>query len=224
MDDVFTDTHSTFIARTLSQFTHELNNHMAIIKESAGLIGDILAISEGDISSSQGQLMDIVHSIDGQVKTSTRLIGILNRFGHRMDSHCCLFNVNEALDEILSLTARLFTTKGVKIEADLDPALPRIVNAPAILQLLCFTILFNMQQRLSKGSLITVRTAQLQAEGLVCIEILTIEKFMGNCETKDTYPKHVQQVIIDRLGAIVKYNEDEWEAVITLPLSRDKGV
>ena len=91
-----------FIGKIMAGFTHEIKNYLAIIKESAGLIGDM--VKKGKMSKNDiPEYLDIVHSIEDQIEKATEQFTYLNRFSHRMDSRLSTFNLNECLGELIAL-------------------------------------------------------------------------------------------------------------------------
>ncbi len=104
-----------FIGKILSLFTHEINNHLAILKESAGLMEDLIEFGESQSKQDSGQYLQISHSIHNQVRKTMTLLKYLNRFGHRFDHEISSFNLNESLEELLVL--HLDSVEGVVLEA-----------------------------------------------------------------------------------------------------------
>ncbi|MBF0486540.1 MAG: hypothetical protein HQK98_00125 [Nitrospirae bacterium] len=134
--------HLAFIGKVISLYTHEQKNHLAIINESAGLLGDMLEFSEEIKELPQArQLLDIIKSIDAQIKRSSEMAKYLNAFGHRMDSPIASFNVNDCVHEVLVLLNRLIAQKRITLKTDYAAGLPQITSNPSRLQLLVFMAL-----------------------------------------------------------------------------------
>src|SRR5208283_4617766 len=145
-----------FIGSIIAGFTHELKNHLAIIKESGGLQQDLLSMSrKPDIA----ELNRFLLSIDSQVGRSLQLIAFLNRFAHRMDCECSSFSVNDASEELVALMARVAYQKRIEFTKDFEQDILPIHNNPSMLQLLIFLIIEEMMDCFEKGGSITVRTS-----------------------------------------------------------------
>ncbi len=145
-----------FIGRIIAGFTHELKNHLAIIKESGGLQQDLLSMSKKpDIA----ELHKFLRSVDSQIERGLQLIGFLNRFAHRMDSECSSFSVNEIVEELVALMARHAYQKRVEFTKDFERDISLIHSNPSMLQLLIFFIIEEMMDCFEKGGSITVRTS-----------------------------------------------------------------
>ncbi|MBF0505495.1 MAG: HAMP domain-containing histidine kinase [Nitrospirae bacterium] len=145
-----------FIGRIIAGFTHELKNHLAIIKESGGLQQDLLSMSKKVDSA---ELHKFLRSVDSQIERGLQLIAFLNRFAHRMDCECSSFSVNEAAEELVALMARHAYQKRIEFTKDFGPGIPPIHNNPSMLQLLIFFIIEEMMDCFEKGGTITVRTS-----------------------------------------------------------------
>ncbi|MBF0458483.1 MAG: hypothetical protein HQK99_11385 [Nitrospirae bacterium] len=156
--------HLAFIGKIISLYTHEQKNHLAIINESAGLISDMLEFSE--TPPSPGQLLDIIKSIDAQIKKSSEMAKYLNAFGHRMDTPLASFKVNDCVEEVLVLLHRLIAQKRITFSTIYAAGLPPITGNPSSLQLLVFMAIINVAH---EGTHILVKT--LNANGSTIISI-----------------------------------------------------
>ncbi|HMK44538.1 MAG TPA: hypothetical protein VK445_10420 [Dissulfurispiraceae bacterium] len=149
-----------FIGIIIASFTHELKNHLAIIKESAGLQQDIIAMDKK--IKDLGALKHFLSSVDGQVDKSLKLISFLNRFAHRMDTETAQLQLHEPLDELIALTTRLANQKIISLEQDFNRDLGPLVLSPAKLQMLVFFLLDEKMVALDKKSIITLRTTKVR--------------------------------------------------------------
>jgi C4-dicarboxylate-specific signal transduction histidine kinase len=76
---------AAFIARLTASATHELRNVLAVIKESAGLIDDLLAAAPGHPGANVDKLRHAERRIDAQVGRGAELLANLNRLAHGLD-------------------------------------------------------------------------------------------------------------------------------------------
>lgn len=131
--------HLAFIGKILSLYTHEQKNHLAIINEQAGFLGDMIEFSETlSALPEAGQLLSIIKSIDAQIKKSSDMAKSLNSFGHRMDTALCSFSVNDCVKETLALLHRFTAQKRITIEGGYAPDITHVTGSPSTLQLLLF--------------------------------------------------------------------------------------
>lgn len=113
---------AAFVGRITAGATHELRNVLAIVKESAGLLEDLLDLGARRGELDVARLRQAVTRIDAQVARGAELLGALNRLAHAMD------RTEEGVDlgrhvEQMALLARRFVRRG---ERDL-----RVVPGPA---------------------------------------------------------------------------------------------
>ena len=203
-----------FIGKILAGFTHESKNYIAIVKESAGLIGDMIQLGEKAGDESQAYL-EIIHSIEEQIEKATNLFRHLNRFSHRMDTELCTFNVNETLEELIALLTRFAHQKKISLEKDFQQDIPSINNNPSLLQLLVFHFLEEQFTRLDKDSSLMLKTSL--SNGSVIVKIIAKGTYLEADTEKKPGNDKIHVYIIDQLGGtIIKEND---LTSITLPVS-----
>lgn len=76
---------AAFIGKITAGATHELRNVLAIVKESAGLIADIVSSPQLRGLAKSEKIMGTVGRIETQVKRGSDLLTSLNRFAHSLD-------------------------------------------------------------------------------------------------------------------------------------------
>lgn len=204
-----------FIGRILAGFTHEIKNHLAIVKESAGLIGDMIQLGKSTQNDS-GQYLEIVKSIEEQIEKSTAHFTYLNRFSHRMDTPLSTFSVNESIEELTALLQRFANQKRITIEKDLQKELARVHSNPSMLQFLVFTFLEEMLAVLDNNSRIRIKTEG--AKNAVAITIAPEGNFIEGASGAGPMLYEIGNTVIKQLGGTLS-QEKEKGAVILLPLS-----
>jgi C4-dicarboxylate-specific signal transduction histidine kinase len=202
-----------FIGRILAGFTHEIKNYIAIVKESAGLMGDMIKAGKWGKSESR-QYMEIIASVDEQIERSLTLFRYLNRFAHKMDTPYVSFDVNEGLEELLALMNRFANQRKIKLETDFQKNLSLIQSDPAMLQFLVFCFVREKLDRLDKDSSITVKTGN--AENSVTISIIAQGRTI-DAETEVPCSPEIRQHVITMLGGEIV--EKDGGIRITLPLN-----
>lgn len=212
--------HLKFIGKVLSVFTHELNNHLAIIKESAGLIEDTLRLQKSSGKYDIEESLKIIQSIENQIGKTAWLTKKLNSFGHRMDNLLSTFNVNESLEELLVLLSRVATQKKVSFEKDFQEDIPRVCNDPAGLQLIVFCFIDRLLKSLDKDSRITFKTAY--SGDSIRISIIPKGDVIES-GGREVCSEGISQYVIEQLdGSIIK-NTDGRGIIITLPVKTAIG-
>jgi signal transduction histidine kinase len=202
-----------FIGKIMAGFTHEIKNYLAIIKESAGLIGDMVKI--GKMSKSDiPEYLDIVHSIEDQIEKATEQFACLNRFSHRMDAQISTFNLNECLEELIALMGRFARQKNVALETDFPIIIPAVQSNPSVLQLLVFSFLEEKITGLEKNGRVLVRIEV--SDNSIIIKIVQEGTLVGNDPGREPMFYKIRNDIAAQLGGTISHEKD---TVITLPVS-----
>jgi nitrogen-specific signal transduction histidine kinase len=204
--------HLRFIGKILAGFTHEIKNYMAIIKESAGLIEDMIKL-EKSTKSDSGQYLEITRSIEEQIEKTNDLFRYLNRFSHRMDTELSTFSVNETLEELSALLNRFANQRKISLEKDFQKDIPSINSNPSMLQLLVFQFLEEKLTSLDKNSSLIIKTES--ANGSIAIRIIPKGNLLDVDKGKFFYEFQDNVVRLLR-GSISQGNK---ETVITIPVS-----
>jgi nitrogen-specific signal transduction histidine kinase len=204
-----------FIGKILAGFTHEIKNHLAIVKESVGLMGDMMQIHktpESDFS----QYLQIIRSIEEQIEKAIVHFRYLNRFSHRMDTPLSSFNINESLEELTALIDRFAAQKKIVLERDFKKDLPSINSSPAILQFLVFNFLEDKMAKLDKNSSIIVKTEVIKDS--VTIRLIPQGNVLPTETEKSVFPHHeIQNYLINLLHGTISTQGEE--TVFTIPLA-----
>jgi nitrogen-specific signal transduction histidine kinase len=207
-----------FIGKILAGFTHEIKNYLAIIKESAGLMEDLITLGK-DSEKDSGQYLEIIHSIEEHIEKANVLFRYLNRFAHRMDNQFATFNVNESLEELAALVTRFANQKKITIEKDFDESMPVIYNNPSLLQFVIYTALEKKIRNLNKNNKITIKTGVV--ENSVRVRLVSEGNLLegeGKGEGDTTsIPHEILEKIVKQLGGNIS-EENVRETLMTIPL------
>lgn len=202
------------IGNILAGVTHEIKNYAAIIKESAGLIGDMIKLGKTDKNILK-QYMEIIQSIEDQIEKTTRLLSYLNRYAHRMDMPVSSFSVNDSIDDLMALLNRLANQRKVSFEKDFQKDLPAINSNPSLLQFILYCCLLDKIMRLDRNGKLFIKTSL--SDGSLQIKISTHGDLMKEDIEKSLCPDDIYSYVINQLnGDIIK---EKGETLIKLPLS-----
>lgn len=204
----------SFIGKIIASFTHEIKNHIAIVKESAGLMGDMLKLGKSSGGDSR-QYLEIISSIEEQIERSIELFRYLNRFAHRMDMQFANFNVNECLEDLIALLQRVANQRKITLEKDFQRDLPNIYSNPSMLQLLVFCSIENRILRLDKNAKIILNTSH--SDGFVTIRLITEGSIAGADVEAGLCPQEIHDYVIKQLNGNI--SQQGGEAAIRLPVS-----
>jgi hypothetical protein len=106
---------AAFLARTTAGAMHEFRNVLAIVRESAGLVQDLVAVS-GPGGPSRERVLGVLGRIEAQVVRGAELSTSLSRVVHGLDRPEERVDVMEALHHAVVLTRRYARQRGRWLE------------------------------------------------------------------------------------------------------------
>jgi C4-dicarboxylate-specific signal transduction histidine kinase len=109
---------AAFLAKITASTTHEVRNVLAIIKESAGLIGDMIAASESGRPLKPERVLKAVAKIDAQVGRGATLLTNLNRVAHGLDHPSERIDLNVEAEQVAMLCERAARLRGHTVEVE----------------------------------------------------------------------------------------------------------
>lgn len=153
------------LGRALAHVAHDVQNHIAIISESAGLMGDLLKLKNKQrfgrirrfFKRDQGQRVDIepflrgLNTIQQQVALGSTLNQRLGSFAHRLEETHSVFYGNKVLEEIQDALLRQAREKGIRLEIKLAGEAPMIETDPPRFQLAVFGNVEQVMEGLESG-------------------------------------------------------------------------
>jgi hypothetical protein len=114
-----------FMGRITAGFTHEMKNVLAIIKESAGLMEDLLSLTPEGSFPQRARLFGVLTKILEQVRRGVDLSSRLNRFAHSSDEAVATVDLNAMAEQVAVLAERFARLKGVTLKA--EPAAEKLL-------------------------------------------------------------------------------------------------
>lgn len=120
-----------FIGSVLASVTHEMQNVMAIIKESGALTDDVLKINAPMRLRHGDKLPSALANIQEQVARGRDLMFILNSFAHAAADYPCESDLRRFARQISVLAERMVKLKDCTLHVDLEGQ-PFFVRANAL--------------------------------------------------------------------------------------------
>jgi C4-dicarboxylate-specific signal transduction histidine kinase len=106
---------TAFIGKITAAMTHEFMNVLSTIKETSGLMEDLLALSEDTSFPHHEKFSRTLGIIREQVRRGMEISEILNKFAHSMDEPETWVEINELLDQLSILVQRFAKLKRVEL-------------------------------------------------------------------------------------------------------------
>jgi len=106
----------TMLGKIAAGMTHELKNVLAIINESAGLVGDICTHGGKDFQH-MDKVERAVGSIKKQIDKGADITTKFNVFAHCMDTERCQVTANEMVEQVVFLMDRFARQKQIELRS-----------------------------------------------------------------------------------------------------------
>ncbi|WP_022663592.1 hypothetical protein [Desulfospira joergensenii] len=140
-----------FMGKVTASVTHEIQNVLAVIKESAGLMEDLTLMmnrNEG-VPGMEEKLASCLDTIKKQAYRGVSLTSNLNAFAHSPDNPVSTFNPVETIQKLLGISERIFKLKGTTISFSGPDSVASLTTDPLVFQMLIFSCLEFLVKKFS---------------------------------------------------------------------------
>ncbi len=139
------------IGELAAGIAHEINNPVAIMVEEAGWIEDLLEDEDLKESKNWDEFKRALSQINTQGRRCKEITHKLLSFARKTDSTVNDVQVNDAITEMVSLTAQMAKYNNVTIETDLNQGIPYIRISPSELQQVILNLINNAIDAMEKN-------------------------------------------------------------------------
>jgi len=129
-----------FFGKVNASISHELKNIMAIISETAGLLGDMADMASTGNPVSPEALKTYTGSVIEEIQRGFTTIRQMNRFSHSVDTPIAEINLTELIELVINLTGYLSFSGKAHVH-NCDAGKPLVKTCPFILQSLVYQAL-----------------------------------------------------------------------------------
>ncbi|MCX7822291.1 MAG: ATP-binding protein [Syntrophobacterales bacterium] len=159
------------LGRLAAGVAHEINNPLAVIREKAGWLRDLL--EEEDIRSSENfkEFADAVDKIEYHVERAREITHRLLGFARRMEPHREKVNIHRVITETLSFLENEVLYRNITIHKSFDPRIPDIESDSTQLQQAFLNIVNNAIDAVDKNGDIWITSKLDTHRNLVIVEI-----------------------------------------------------
>ncbi len=165
-----------FFGIITASLSHEINNVFAIINELSGLLNDLLLAAENGHPIEEERLKKLSDNISSNVERGVSIIKRLNSFSHSIDEKVVRFDMNQALNEIITTSERLTSIKGFHIEAQLPREPVSLTGNPFAIQFATFLCIGLAMDSSNKEVPITVTLEKLQHGAKITVFLDSFKK------------------------------------------------
>jgi C4-dicarboxylate-specific signal transduction histidine kinase len=148
---------AAFLSTVTGGVTHEMRNVLAIIKESAGLLGDMVSLHAEGRALDPDRLRRAVDRVDAQVKRGASILAALNRISHAIDEDIATLDLDEELRQVVFLSRRKARICGLVLQNAEPTGKSHVRASPLRLQMALFSTLDRCIETLPEGTTIVSR-------------------------------------------------------------------
>ena len=143
--EIITETGLQFFGRMSASISHEIKNVLAIINENAGLLEDFSFMADRGMPIDPARLKVMAQTVKKQIGRADGIIKNMNRFAHSIDQTITTVDLDQTIELVIALTARIAAMRGVKVDLQLPGSPITIPTAPFFLMNLLWLCLdFSM--------------------------------------------------------------------------------
>jgi len=177
---------AAFLGKITASVTHEIQNVLAIIKETSGLMEDFFLLQKsGGLQDIEDKLENCIKTIKRQAYRGVNLTSGLNGFAHTADSSQSPINIFETIKKMISITKRLFIQKGVDVSILECHKSYSLITDPVLFQMAVFSCIECLIDNFEATASITLDIQPLNNQ--------TAIKFLYNDDTL-TYEDYNQKI------------------------------
>jgi two-component system NtrC family sensor kinase len=155
------------IGELAAGIAHEINNPVAIMVEEAGWIDDLLEEEEFQESKNLSEFRRALGQIHTQGKRCKEITHKLLSFARKTDSRVQEVQLNELIEDTITISAKKAKLNGIVINKDIQKDLPPIEVSPTELQQVLFNLINNALDAMEeRGSTLSVST-RLEDDNIV---------------------------------------------------------
>jgi two-component system NtrC family sensor kinase len=149
---------------------HEINNPLAIITSTSGVIRDLLDPQFG-LDASPENILSEIDIIESAAFRASKITRQLLDFGHEYTPTLVMSDVHAILDEVINgLKAREFKVEDIAIQRKYQPNLPKILLDPDQIRQVFLNIINNAGDAITGPGTITISSAVKGDNVLVTIK------------------------------------------------------
>ncbi|MGD9384169.1 MAG: hypothetical protein PVH55_08975 [Desulfobacterales bacterium] len=164
------DKEVAFFGKITAGITHELKNVLAIIRESSGLMEDIISISPEAIIKYQEKIQNSLVKIKDQVERGVDLTDRLNKFAHSTDEALSKIDLQETIGQLAALAQRFARLKHIELKTvpqNIEDPPVTLVTRLVQLQMILFASLECCFNAMSAGGEINIGIRKLEGKNEV---------------------------------------------------------
>jgi hypothetical protein len=143
----------SFAAGMIGLAAHELNNRLAVMRETLGLLEDLARAGKAGVAGTARAHA----SLDDQVGRALNIVRTLSGLGGAFGSTGGNFDISATVGDFLGLTERWARQQSLRVEREVAAGLPRASGDPALFLCLTHRLLVGCAANLRPGGGVVLR-------------------------------------------------------------------
>ncbi|MFV0421943.1 hypothetical protein [Oleidesulfovibrio sp.] len=156
---------AAYMGRITAALTHEMRNVLATMRESGGLLEDMLLLSKEDFPK-RDVFEKSLARISGQAKRGMDICAALSRLAHGPDAPVATIDAAEWLDYFVFVCGRFARLKNISLAHGITPAGISFSTDPVRFQMVLFHVMDALLATLPASSTVTL-TGEKSDRGVV---------------------------------------------------------
>jgi len=164
-------------SRLMAGFSHDMKNHLGIIRESNGLMSDLIEMggfSDDEILTKR--LEKSISIIERRIVIAADMLRQLSCFAHRSDTPLSSFNINDLIAEEFTFLERFSRLKQINVTLEPGEGLFSIHNEPSLLQHVLYRLYVLCLEQLSTGHSLVIITRQNEKNTKIIFRLIGISQ------------------------------------------------
>ena len=167
--DVITDALSRFTGRIISLFVHELNNHLATLRETSGLGDDLMNARALSDKEKLKEIETLIHAIENRVGHTSSLVRVFGDFGSHMEDPGDSLDINLAIEGLHPFFSKIARQNNLSLRSAYGRNLPAVRGSFLFMQCLLFAIFENLCASLVPQTTVCISTEKTASSIMVSL-------------------------------------------------------
>ena len=157
--------------RLLAGFSHEMKNHLGVIRESSGLVQDLVAMHGTQLDDQvRARLDKATAMIEERVITTAQMLHHLSGFAHRSDAACSAFQPGQVVEELCMFLQRFARLSKCALSWRTEQDAVSIYNDPVLLSHVLYRIFVHIQERWKPGDSLVLEVGSAEGGALIRLQ------------------------------------------------------
>lgn len=212
-EDILAKTGLQFFGKISASTSHEIKNALAIINEDAGLLEDMMFMSDKGVAVDPARIKILAGKIKDQIRRADKIVKRMNSFSHSVDKPLADIDAGELLELVAAISGRFAYMRGVTLDVTVPATSGTITTNPFFLENLLWLCLdFSM------GAAGQEKNIHLFAEGTeksIRIRFTKLDN-LRNIPTS-AFPGEEERALLGALQAEITVEAKPGEVIIILP-------